>query len=644
MFSKTKYRKDIQVLRGLAVLAVVLFHADESYFPLGYLGVDIFFVISGFVVTPLILRIFTDQANGGGISNLIYFYKRRFYRLAPALAVTLTISAIAILLFESPNNHARFARQGLATLLLIGNVGAYRYSGDYFSPNPNPLVHTWSLSVEEQIYIFLPILLMLILRNKVKIRNITFTVLLAITSISFTLFSIPTIMLPIYSRIETNYAGLMFSFYSPVDRIWQFTLGGLGFFLVDQYQSRKWKISRRCHLVATIMVAIILFSPVHMNLKLSSIAASLFAVLIIVFRSLDVLPDILIEKFEWLGDRSYSIYLIHMPLLYLAKFSPVTQIGISGNRIVQLSMAVVGSILLGALSYTKIENKYRNRGNAKISGLKSISASLTLTFVVPLALFVTMDVGLKHQYWGLNRNLQMPASTAWVPDAVCNPEGLKEPCLYKVAKSRPVVLLIGDSHAAQYSKALRESGKKLDWNVAVWTRGNCHFQFLQSEKIEVTDQCISQNYAILNWVKTNTPAVVVVSQFVSRDSSQGDLKNALSTLRLFVPNILLIGNNPVFPDVKDFMVARPLVMSIYQPPKAFELSKMQMKDENASNQLLNWARNNGISTMIFNSLFCKEEVCTRYSEGKWLYSDTNHLSVDGAALTIPQFIAYLKEH
>ena len=67
MFSVTKYRRDIQVLRGLAVLAVVLFHANESYFPLGYIGVDVFFVISGFVVTPLILRIFTDQPNGGGV-------------------------------------------------------------------------------------------------------------------------------------------------------------------------------------------------------------------------------------------------------------------------------------------------------------------------------------------------------------------------------------------------------------------------------------------------------------------------------------------------------------------------------------------------------------------------------------------------
>ena len=158
--SEVKYRSDIQALRGLAVFAVVLFHAKESYFPLGYLGVDVFFVISGFVVTPLILGIFTDRSNGVGehLSNLIYFYKRRFYRLAPALAAVLTISAVLVFFFGPIADHQRFARQGMATLLLVGNFGATRYSGDYFSPNPNPLVHTWSLSVEEQIYIFLPLI------------------------------------------------------------------------------------------------------------------------------------------------------------------------------------------------------------------------------------------------------------------------------------------------------------------------------------------------------------------------------------------------------------------------------------------------------------------------------------------------------
>ena len=194
MFSETKYRRDIQVLRGLAVLAVVLFHTKESYYPLGYLGVDVFFVISGFVVTPLILRIFTDQVNEGWrLTNLKFFYKRRFYRLAPALAVTLAISAVSIFLFGPVGDHLRFAKQGIATLLLVGNVGAYKYSGDYFSPNPNPLVHTWSLSVEEQIYIFLPLILMLTLHNLRSLKRVFTIVLVFISAISFILFLTPTI-------------------------------------------------------------------------------------------------------------------------------------------------------------------------------------------------------------------------------------------------------------------------------------------------------------------------------------------------------------------------------------------------------------------------------------------------------------------
>ena len=186
MSTDTKFRQDIQILRGLAVFAVLLFHTHAKYFPLGYLGVDVFFVISGFVVTPLILRIFTDKSDrrGARLANLLEFYKRRFYRLAPAMAFILVISALAILLLGSPSDHERFARQGIATLLLIGNLGAYRYSGDYFSSNPNPLVHTWSLSVEEQIYIFLPILLILLLHNRRNIKRISTTIFFTITIFS----------------------------------------------------------------------------------------------------------------------------------------------------------------------------------------------------------------------------------------------------------------------------------------------------------------------------------------------------------------------------------------------------------------------------------------------------------------------------
>ena len=159
-----KYRADIQALRALAVISVIMFHSKENWFPQGYLGVDIFFVISGFVVTPLILRIFysgknTEHSVRQGLYN---FYRRRFYRLAPALAGCIVFTTFLVLIFGTVSDHGRFVSQAISTLLLGGNFGALHFSGNYFSPAPNPLIHTWSLSVEEQIYLFLPLILALL--------------------------------------------------------------------------------------------------------------------------------------------------------------------------------------------------------------------------------------------------------------------------------------------------------------------------------------------------------------------------------------------------------------------------------------------------------------------------------------------------
>jgi peptidoglycan/LPS O-acetylase OafA/YrhL len=428
MFSKTNYRKDIQVLRGLAVLAVVLFHAKESYFPLGYLGVDVFFVISGFVVTPLILRIFNEQDIERGrlsnlISNLKAFYIRRFYRLAPALAVTLSISALAIFLLGSPLDHQRFARQGIATLLLVGNLGAYRYSGNYFSPAPNPLVHTWSLSVEEQIYIFLPLILMLFLLKRRNIKKVATIAFLSITGISILSFLNPTFLQPIYSRVGLSLTSL-FSFYSPIDRIWQFALGGIGYLFLDKYRSPVKKFSKPLNLFFLFGMLMILFAPLTVSLKFSSILASFIAVGIIISRSIDVLPEFITRKLEWLGDRSYSIYLVHMPLLYLAKISPVTSLGNSERRYIQTSVAVVASIALGSLSYSRIENRFRGRSKYGNHRVKNKLVVGLLTFVVPLFFFSNyrhgrkasiLGTGKKYSTTGLRRLFRSQLLTSFKP-------------------------------------------------------------------------------------------------------------------------------------------------------------------------------------------------------------------------------------
>jgi peptidoglycan/LPS O-acetylase OafA/YrhL len=565
----------------------------------------------------------------------------RFYRLAPALAVTLAISAISIFLFGPISDHQRFTRQGIATLLLAGNVGAYKYSGDYFSPNPNPLGHTWSLSVEEQIYIFFPIILILILRNRKSLKKSITFLLGVISALSFVSFLFPSILQPLYSRAGIELAS-QFSFYSPIDRIWQFTAGGLTFLLLDRYQNCARNIPKVMHLLAVIAVITVLFGPVHVNLKVSSILASFFAVIIILIKALDVLPNFLIQRLVWVGDRSYSIYLVHMPLLYLAKYSPATQIGNGENRIIQPVIAVVASILLGALSYSKIENRFRGRGKSDASGFKTISAAMVLTLVLPLFLFILMDIGKKAQYWGLDRNIQQPTYAGELDPKCVRDSKIGPPCVYKTTGATKTVLLIGDSHAGHISQAVVDAAQSTNWNAVVWVHSDCHVQFRQSIKGQIPDNCIEINNQMKKWVLQNTPDLVIVSQFVYSDSNQGDLRDALSSLKLIIPNVLLVENNPVFPDVKDFMVSRPIVMPAYKLPKSFQQSMMQTEHVNASHQLANWARGNGIFTISFDSLFCKKRVCNRYSNKGWLYRDDDHFSVVGAALTIPQLSAFLK--
>jgi hypothetical protein len=387
----------------------------------------------------------------------------------------------------------------------------------------------------------------------------------------------------------------------------------------------------------------ILFGPLHMNLKSSSALASLFAVVVIPFKSLKVLPDFLIKKLEWLGDRSYSIYLVHMPLLYTAKYSPVFQIGNSENQIVQIFIAVVASILLGALSYSKIENRFRGRGRSDVSGFKTISTAMALTLVLPLIMFISMDIGQKAQYWGLNKNIQRPPYAGALDPNCARDSEIGPPCVYKTPGATKTVLLIGDSHAGHISQAVVDAAKSTKWNAVVWTHSGCRIQFQRSMPQKVSDSCIDINNSMKEWVERNKPYAIIVSQFVHSDSSQNDFRDALTTLRSIVPNILLIGNNPIFPDEKHFMVERPIIMPAYKPPKRFQQSMMQTVDKNASDILANWSRSNGISTVSFDSLFCEEGVCIRYSEKGWLYRDVDHFSVVGAQLTIPQISAFLKQ-
>ena len=151
-------RQDIQGLRGLAVLLVVLYHAGLP-FPGGFVGVDVFFVISGFVITALLMR----ELQSSGSIRFSHFYARRIRRLLPALALVVVVTLIASFLLGSPfdNQQTITALTGIGTMLMVANFVIFLNSGGYFAtpPTNNPLLNTWSLSVEEQFYLVFPAIL-----------------------------------------------------------------------------------------------------------------------------------------------------------------------------------------------------------------------------------------------------------------------------------------------------------------------------------------------------------------------------------------------------------------------------------------------------------------------------------------------------
>ena len=147
----------IQALRGISVIAVFLYHVDSKLFPNGYLGVNIFFIISGYVMAPKIEEIFHSRIQLR--KNLIKFFQKRFYRLAPAFCFIASINLILLFPFTLISEQNRVLKQTLLAYFGFGNLGAYKYANNYFHPNELAVIHYWSLSTELQIYFFVPIVI-----------------------------------------------------------------------------------------------------------------------------------------------------------------------------------------------------------------------------------------------------------------------------------------------------------------------------------------------------------------------------------------------------------------------------------------------------------------------------------------------------
>lgn len=350
------YRPEIDGLRALAVLPVIFFHAGYELFSGGFVGVDIFFVISGYLITSIIIG---QMANDS--FSIVKFYERRARRILPALFFVSFISIPFAWLWLSPNDLQNFGKSLIAVSTFSSNI-LFWMESSYFATDAEliPLLHTWSLAVEEQFYILFP--LFLIVAWKLKIRLMIF-ILLCLFIISLSIAHWGSFNKP------------SATFYLLPTRGWELLVGVFAaFYLKNKKQSESNTLNQFLSILGLIMIffSIIIFSKTTPFPSLYALIPTIGTALLILFVTQNTLAYKLLTLAPILniGLISYSTYLWHQPLLAFARHSQAEELA----NITTISLCIL-SLIMGYISWKWIEQPFRNK--SQISQKKVFIFSLT---------------------------------------------------------------------------------------------------------------------------------------------------------------------------------------------------------------------------------------------------------------------------
>ena len=443
-----KYRADIDGLRALAVLSVVAFHMQTRFGPFGggFVGVDVFFVISGYLISSVI---FSEIDNSR--FSLVAFYERRIRRIFPALLVMMFLVSVLAYIYLLPAELQDFARSLFAATCSFSNFYFLKHSGYFDSPLSNPLLHTWSLAVEEQFYIIFPLLLVAVRRLFPRRLRLSVAVL-ALLSLAI-------------SAIET-YINPTFAFYMPYTRAWELLLGTI--LSMKLFPAIRSVSLRNCATVAglaLILFAVHYYSSATPFPGLAALVPCVGAALIIgVGESGGSAVGSLLSwrPVASIGLISYSLYLWHWPIIVFNNMGAFYGVGTS-HRLNMLFIAL-SSIAAATISWWFVERPFRI-GRLRLSGAPLFQlAAFSSAALLALAVIAVLSGGLPYRYPAKAVQVasylgvkETPANTrmgsCFMTTSYTFANYDAHTCLQEVP-STTNDLLIGDSHSAVLWRAL----------------------------------------------------------------------------------------------------------------------------------------------------------------------------------------------
>jgi len=635
-----KYRAEIDGLRAIAVIPVILFHAGFEYFSGGFVGVDIFFVISGYLITTIIL-----SEKEKGIFALANFYERRARRILPALFFVMLVSLPFAWLWLLPYYMKDFSKSLVGVSLFSSNILFWRGAGYWGSAvELKPLLHTWSLAVEEQYYIFFPLFLMLMWRFRKRWILGSFIVIAAIS---------------LFISEWGAYNNPSANFFLLPTRGWELAIGAcIAFYFLYKKEVTHTVLSHSLvaealGLAGLLMIgyAVFVFDETTPFPGFYALMPTVGAGLIIIFSSADTLVGRILgtKLLVGIGLISYSAYLWHQPLLVFSRHASPTE----PSDLVIATMAAL-SFPLAYLSWRFVEKPFRKKGVFGSKAVFTYSVIGSVTFVAIGMVGVVTN--------GFNgRPTQSQITLNSIEHKLKVNHGLSEACEGQFTLSadcrtsdEPEIILWGDSFAMHLVEGILASNSNA--KIIQMTKSGCgpFFDVAPANgpyySVSWAKGCLEFTGKVREWLKENTSVKYAVlsspfAQYISENSKllsrhggilPASISSAAKEFEKTLVELKNMGITPIVfspPPANSVNLGRCLAKADWRGGDKnvcdFGVGEISGIRVNA-NRLLNLIKNT--STVIhLDELICDALLCKTHFDSIYLFRDGEHLSYEGSA-------------